>query len=121
MILFPEISKKDLIINEQMEKVIAFIDKNYNKNIKIKDMSKLLCFNESYFGKFFKKNIGLSFLTYLKFYRLEKAKFLLINSNLNITDICFEVGFQDLSYFIRLFKKTYGISPSHYKEQVFRN
>lgn len=118
MIVFPEISKKELIISEQIEKIILFIDNNYKNNIKIKDISKLLYFNESYSGKFFKKHIGLNFLTYLSLRRLEKSKFLLINSKSSITDICFEVGFQDLSYFIKLFKKKYGLSPSHYRENI---
>lgn len=120
MVIFPESSRKDLLVQKQLEKITNFIDNNYKKDIKIKDISKILSLNETYFGKFFKKNIGLSFLTYLNLYRLEKSKFLLINSKLNITDICFEVGFQDLSYFIKLFKKNFGLSPSCYRKQ-FKN
>jgi AraC-like DNA-binding protein len=66
----------------------------------------------------FKKATGLNFTEYLSRVRIEKAKNLLLNPNLRISEIAFEVGFQSLTHFNRVFKKIVGQSPTDYRRQL---
>lgn len=71
-----------------------------------------------YFCKVFKKYTGINFTDYLSRVRIEKAKNLLLNPNLRVSEIAFEVGFQSLTHFNRVFKKILGQSPTQYRAQL---
>ncbi len=71
-----------------------------------------------YFCKMFKKITGINFTDYLSRVRIEKAKNLLLNPNLRVSEIAFEVGFQSLTHFNRVFKKLLGESPTKYRAQL---
>ena len=66
----------------------------------------------------FKKATGVNFTAYVSRLRIEKAKNLLLNLNLNVSEIAYEVGFQSLTHFNRVFKKIMGQSPTEYREQL---
>ena len=70
-----------------------------------------------YFCKMFKRITGLNFTDYVARVRTEKAKNLLLNPTLRISEIAFEVGFQSLTHFNRVFKKVSGHSPTQYRAQ----
>ena len=72
-------------------------------------------FSESHFMRYFKENMGTSFVDYLKDYRLTMAARLLLVSDDTILSIAEEVGFDNLSYFNRAFKKKYGVTPREYR------
>jgi AraC-like DNA-binding protein/ligand-binding sensor protein len=71
-----------------------------------------------YFCKMFKKATGLHFTQYLARVRIEKAKNLLLNPNLRVSEIAYEVGFQSLTHFNRVFKKLVGESPTEYRKHL---
>ena len=71
-----------------------------------------------YFCKMFKKATGVNFTDFLSRVRIEKAKNLLLNPNLRISEIAYEVGFQSLTHFNRMFKRILGLSPTEYREQL---
>lgn len=71
-----------------------------------------------YFCKLFKKSTGCTFTGYVSRTRVEKAKNLLLNPNLRISEIAFEVGFQSLTHFNRVFKKVAGESPTEYRARL---
>ena len=71
-----------------------------------------------YFCKLFKKATGLTFTDYLSRLRIEKAKNLLLNPNLRISEVAYEVGFQSLTHFNRMFRKLTGQSPSAWRETL---
>jgi AraC-like DNA-binding protein len=66
----------------------------------------------------FKKATGLGFTNYVSRLRIEKAKNLLLNPNLRVSEIAFEIGFQSLSHFNRVFKRIIGYSPGKYRSQI---
>jgi AraC-like DNA-binding protein len=66
----------------------------------------------------FKKATGLNFTEYVSRVRVEKARNLLLNPNLRISEIAYEVGFQSLTHFNRVFKKITGQSPTDYRSQL---
>lgn len=115
------ISSKKTNVKEQekrakVEKIFYYIHENYEKNISIEDIGKLLSLSPSYCGKFFKKYTGIKFIDYLNSYRLTQGAQLLIHTDLPITEIAYKVGFENLSYFINSFKKYFNETPRNYRK-----
>ena len=71
--------------------------------------------NPTYLGKIFKDNTGVYFSEYIINLRLAQAKKLLMDTNLNLTDISTQVGFNSTSYFATCFKKNVGMTPVKYR------
>ena len=84
----------------------------------IKEISKLCNFSEYYFMRFFKKYSGTSCLKYINNYRLEKAAELLKSTAYSITDISLKCGFNNLSYFNKLFKRKYHLTPREFRDNI---
>ncbi len=95
-----------------------FIQNHQSEDISLGDVARAVNTSTFYFCKMFKKTTGLNFTDYLSRVRIEKAKNLLLNQNLRISEIAFEVGFQSLTHFNRVFKKIVGQSPTHYRLQL---
>lgn len=96
---------------------ITFIETNYsNKNMSITLISDYLMISNSYFSYLFNKVINQSFSKYLTEIRMKHAINLLRNTNLRIYDIATEVGYSDVKYFIKSFKKHTGVSPKLYRD-----
>ena len=87
------------------------------EKISIADMAKEAGLSQSHFMKFFKNTMGTSFVYYLNEYRLTMASRLLISSDSSILAIASEVGFENLSYFNRIFKKRFGQTPREYRRR----
>ena len=102
---------------DKMKLIIKYVENNYSDNITIDDMARLCDFSQSHFMKFFKKNMEVSFIEYLNNYRLTMASRLLISSTSSIIAISMESGFDNLSYFNRLFKKKYEMTPSEFRKR----
>ncbi|OPJ56608.1 response regulator [Clostridium oryzae] len=98
-----------------LSEVQKYIELNYDKDIKLKDISKIFYINSTYLGKVFKKNIGISFNEYLNKIRIEKAKKLLISENYKVCKISQMVGYNDVNYFINKFEELTDKTPSEYK------
>lgn len=95
---------------------IKLIKLHFTEDISIKWIASKLYMNPSYLGQIFKKEIGVSFTEYVNRLRIEKAKELLLQSHLKIFEITQEVGFSDAHYFLKIFKKYTGSSPSDYRK-----
>ena len=102
-------------------KAKAFIHEHQAEDISLGAVAKAVNTSTFYFCKMFKKVTGLNFTNYLSRVRIEKAKNLLLNPNLRISEIAFEVGFQSLTHFNRVFKKIIGQSPTQYRNQLSVN
>ncbi len=100
---------------DKIKEVIKYIETNYNEPISIDDIAGVCGFSSSHFMKFFKKAMGTSFIDYLNDYRLSMASRMLISSEDNIIDIAAQCGYDNLSYFNRIFKKKYNVTPSDYR------
>lgn len=101
---------------DKMKQIIKYIECNYMEKITIADISNEIGLSQSYFMKYFKNTMGTSFIDYLNEYRLTMASRLLLTSDSSILDIAGKVGFENLSYFNRLFKKRFGTTPSKYRK-----
>ena len=96
---------------EKMKTILKYVEEHYAEHISIDDMAVLTYYSKSHFMKFFKQHMGTGFIDYLNDYRLTMAERLLKSSNSSILEIAEQSGFDNLSYFNRLFKRKYGISP----------
>jgi AraC-like DNA-binding protein len=95
-----------------------FIQENQSEDLSLGQVAKAVNTSTFYFCKMFKKATGLNFTDYVSRLRIEKAKNLLLNRNLRVSEIAYEVGFQSLTHFNRVFKKIMGQSPTEYREQL---
>jgi AraC-like DNA-binding protein len=99
-------------------KARAYIHEHQTEEIKLGQVAKAVNMSSFYFCKMFKKVAGINFTDYVARVRIEKSKNLLLNPNLRVSEIAFEVGFQSLTHFNRVFKKILGQSPTEYRAQL---
>lgn len=104
--------------NSIVKKVIAYIDTHYMEALSIEGIAESVYLTPTYLCVLFKKNTGKTINNYLTEVRLEKARELLSRDNLHLQDICYRVGYLSPSYFSRLFRKYYGMSPSEYRDSL---
>jgi len=95
-----------------------FIQEHQTEHLRLGHVAKAVNTSTFYFCKMFKKVTGINFTDYLSRVRIEKSKNLLLNPNLRVSEIAFEVGFQSLTHFNRVFKKILGQSPTEYRAQL---
>ncbi len=99
-------------------KAKEFIWSNYNQDISLKKLAEAMAVSPYYLSHLFRKEIGISFSDYLKTVRISIAKKLLKETKANVLEVCLEVGYQDPSYFSRIFKEKEGVKPSDYRRQI---
>ncbi|MGL4737072.1 MAG: response regulator transcription factor [Cellulosilyticaceae bacterium] len=104
--------------NNNFIHLLKFINQNYTKDITIREVSESLNLSPNYISQLFKKETGSTYTKYLTQLRVEKAKQLLVQSNLSINEICEQVGYNDYFYFLKIFKKYVGVSPGKYKTHI---
>ena len=95
-----------------------FIHQHLTEDLSLGQVAKAVNMSTFYFCKMFKKVTGINFTDYLSRVRIEKSKNLLLNRNLRVSEIAFDVGFQSLTHFNRVFKKILGQSPTQYRAQL---
>lgn len=96
----------------------AFILEHFSEDLSLGQVAAAVHTSSFYFCKLFKKATGINFTEFVSRTRTEKAKNLLLNPNLRISEIAYEVGFQSLTHFNRIFKKIVGQSPTEYRAQL---
>jgi YesN/AraC family two-component response regulator len=94
---------------------VSYVEKHYSDKIELGVVSGQCGLRPGQFSRIFKKERGVTFREFLIRYRINKARELLRHPRASVTDVAFTVGFSDLSYFARIFKKHTGASPSHYR------
>lgn len=98
-------------------KALRYIKKHYKEKITLKDIEQNLHVNASYFSTLFKHEMGVTFTDHINALKIEHASNLLSTTNLSIIDILFSTGFDDQSYFTKVFKKAKGITPKQYRSE----
>ena len=102
---------------EKMKSILKYVEEHYAEHITIDDMASLTYYSKSHFMKFFKQNMGSGFIEYLNDYRLTMSERLLKSSDSSVLEIAQQCGFDNLSYFNRIFKRKYGLSPGKWRAQ----
>jgi len=95
-----------------------FIQRNLQNDITLSDVAKAACTSTFYICKLFKRHTGMNFTEYVSRLRVDRAKELLANPNLRISEIAYDVGFQSLTHFNRIFRKLEGQAPTAYRDSI---
>jgi AraC-like DNA-binding protein len=101
---------------ERLKKIYGFIDEHYQRKIEIQEIAHMSNLSDAAFCRYFKKMTKLTFTEFLNHYRINQAKRLLMLDK-NVSETCFECGFESLSYFNRTFKKITGENPLAFKKK----
>ena len=101
-----------------MDTVRKYIDENYQKDISLDEISRMVNISPYYFSKLFKQGTGENFIEYLTRTRMRQACVCLRNPDYSIKQICAMVGYSDPNYFSRIFKKYEGVNTSQYRERM---
>lgn len=101
----------------QLKQVVDFIEKNYAVPLTLQELSASVSMSPKYFCRFFSEMTHQTPMDYLNRQRIEQACFQLSTTDDSITEIAYRNGFNDLSYFIRTFKKYKGTTPGNYKKR----
>ncbi len=96
--------------------MMQYIHQNYATDITLDTLAAFMHLNKSYVSRTFKEMIGTTYSHYLRRYRIERAKEILQTTNETITIIAEKVGYPDIAYFSRIFKKETGMTPNDYKQ-----
>ena len=100
------------------DKMIAYIDENYQQKIELENLAKIGGYNVNYTSQFFTRQLGVSFLEYVLRLRLREATVRLVNSNDAVAHIASSCGFADIKAFNVAFKKHFHTTPSEYRKQA---
>ena len=95
-----------------------YISVNYKERITLEDTARMVYLSPAYLSRIFKQETGVTFNEYLNRVRVNKAKELLRRRELRMTDISLAVGYEDQSYFTKVFKRVAGMLPREYREKI---
>lgn len=99
----------------QLKSAISLIREQYMNELSLEDLSQAAGMSSKYFCKFFSEMTGKTPIEYLNYYRIECACEQLVLNDRSVTDVCMSCGFNDLSYFVKTFKRYKGTTPKQYK------
>lgn len=102
---------------QHLKSVFAEIEREIKKDINLRKLSDQCSISQSYLSKLFKQNLGVSVMDYIHLRKLKRAKMYLLFTNMSTGDIAYRMGYNEGSYFSKVFKKYEGITPQQYKNQ----
>lgn len=102
--------------NKLLGLIIDYIKENY-KTVNLKVLAEEFNYNEAYLSTLLKQQLNISFINLVRNYRLQHAKNLLLSTNMSIESIAYEIGYNSVDHFSRVFKKTIGLSPNVYRKK----
>jgi two-component system, response regulator YesN len=103
-------------LNPITSAAVTYINNNYKDEISLEDVAESIHVNPSYLSRLFFKETGKTFTNYVTELRMNEAKFLLCNTDYTINKIAGLIGYSNDKYFMKVFKKTYNITPYQYKQ-----
>ena len=114
---------KSVTKDEEINNIIAYLYTNYKEKITINEITDKFCIDRTTLSKRFQKASGYTIIEYLNRLRINIAMYMLRDTTLPVNDIVYRVGFNDLSYFNKIFRAQTELSPSEYREKysVFNN
>ncbi len=102
--------------NKAIETVCQYINDNYNSDLSLQVLADLVYLNPKYLSRIFVQDVGVTMNKYIKNLRFEKAKNLLLTTNMKISDVSKSVGFSNVSYFCKVFQTEYNVTPEAFRQ-----
>ena len=103
----------------RMGTIYDYIHENYDRKPNVNEIAKIVSLSTPAFCRYFKKQTNMTFTDFVNNYRINQAKIFLLK-DCSVTEVCFQVGFESLSYFNKLFKQHTGETPSEFKKKQFK-
>lgn len=113
---FPDKPKDEPTDHPEMNRIIAYIEAHYAEDVTLKSLSELISMDASYVSDLFKKKTGSTLTHYVQNRRVQAARMLLEETDRTVSDIGRQVGFENDNYFIKIFKRWCGVTPSEYRK-----
>lgn len=107
--------------SDKLKCILDYIDLHYAEQISVSELARLCYFSDYHFMRFFKKHMSMTCIEYINNLRLEKSVEQFEQGNTSILDVSLSVGFHNLSYFHRAFKKKYHMTPRSFIKQLQEN
>jgi two-component system response regulator YesN len=104
--------------NTMIDQVCKCVLENIDGDVSLRAVSDLIFMNKTYVSEAFKQKAGISFTEYLTIVKMERAKKLIADGRLKTYELAAMLGFRDIEYFSKLFKKHIGLSPTEYKQNA---
>lgn len=112
-----KLSEFDATDSERMSSILAYIKENFCSQIKMSDLCEISGYSEQHLCRLFRKHLNTRPIEYVELMRIQKAKEMLIETNLPIIDIANMIGYENAAYFSKLFKRHISCTPSEYRNQ----
>lgn len=110
--------KRLAAIDQRLWRVMQYVKDNIDKDISLDALADMVCVTKSHLGRLFRETLGTSPVQFILRTRIQCAQRLLITYNDSINTVAREVGFNDVSYFIRIFKQKIGFTPQEYRDRL---
>ena len=112
--------EKDTSGRNTVEKeMVSYIQQNFTGKISLREFGEQFHLSEKYISRYFKEHFHITLSQYVTYLRLEHAKQLLQDTDIPVTDVAMQSGYQNVSYFIRSFQKAYAVSPLKYRKNNY--
>lgn len=118
MIFQKEKEKSNTSIKNMVKEAVVYVDQNYFEEITLTSLAEKYGIESSYFSKLFRNETGKNLVLYITEKRIEKAKEYIRKGDIKLTEVAFMVGYDDYSYFNRVFRKITGMSPRNYRIEI---
>lgn len=105
-------------VEKRLLRVLDYIDENIHHTISIEQLANLIFISKDHLIRLFKKHMNATPVHYINQKKIEKAQLMMLIDEDNIQQLCFKLGFENISYFNRLFKKITGETPTIYKRRI---
>ena len=106
--------------NSVLDDILYYIDHNYQSNIRLETIAPLFGYNSAYLGKIFNQTVGENFNSYVDHLRIEHSKQLLLQNRLKVYEVAEQVGYRNVDYFHKKFRKYVGESPAEFRKTALR-
>ena len=104
-------------IQDKIQRVMHFAERNVTKKVNLEDASRLVFMSPKYLSRIFKQHTGMNFSQYRLNIKIKLSKELLTSKGLSVEQIAYDLGYQNLESFIRIFHKYTGTTPSQYRKE----
>ncbi|WP_139995637.1 response regulator [Paenibacillus paridis] len=110
------LSQPERSAHPEVQKILTYIEGHYAQDITVKSLAHYVMMGENYVSALFKKKTGQTLISYLHEFRIHKAKEFLKRTDLTVNEIGERVGFMNDNYFIKIFKRITGTTPSQFRK-----
>lgn len=109
---------KSLVQDKRIAQATRYIRANLGQRFSVDDLARRACLSTDHFIRLFRSNMNCTPLQYINTKRIEKAQLILLSEYVTVKSLAFRLGYEDVSYFVRTFKRVTGLTPNDYRQKI---